>query len=140
MKVLIGLAYFKILLHFKNIKEETIVRHFCTRRSQDQPAFAGLTLNRRLDAGTLRALIAGKYSSSHVRPCYHWRSHGWARAHPTSTRVGREICTNSRSFFRGVRVGGGLQTPHETEGTPYIYTYYEHINHMSLYSLLYFHF
>jgi len=23
--------------------------------------------------------------------------------------------------------GGGLQTPHEPEGTPYIYTYYEHI-------------
>jgi len=40
-------AYFKIQLHFKNIKEETIVKHFCTRRSQDQPAFAGLTLNRR---------------------------------------------------------------------------------------------
>jgi len=28
------------------------------------------------------------------------------------------------SFF-GVGVGG-LQTPHEPEGTPYIYTYYEH--------------
>ena len=25
--------------------------------------------------------------------------HGWARAHPTSARVGREICTNSRSFL-----------------------------------------
>jgi len=29
--------------------------------------------------------------------------HGWARAHPTSARVGREICTNSE--FGGVRVG-----------------------------------
>jgi len=25
--------------------------------------------------------------------------HGWARAHPTSARVGREICTNSKSFL-----------------------------------------
>jgi len=31
-----------------------------------------------------------------------WRSHGWARAHPTSARVGREIYTNSKSFFGGV--------------------------------------
>jgi len=38
-------------LHFKNIKEEIIIRHFCTRRSQDQPAFAGLTLNRRAWCG-----------------------------------------------------------------------------------------
>ena len=45
MKVLIGLAYFKIPLRFKNIKEETLVRHFCTRRSQDQPAFVELTLS-----------------------------------------------------------------------------------------------
>ena len=33
---------------------------------------------------------------------FHWRSHGWhgwARAHPTSARVGREICTNSKSFL-----------------------------------------
>ena len=51
LKVLIGLAYFKIPLHFKNIKEEIIIRHFCTRRSQDQPAFAGLTLNRRAWCG-----------------------------------------------------------------------------------------
>jgi len=31
--------------------------------------------------------------------------HGWARAHPTSARVGREICTNLKSFFGGVGVG-----------------------------------
>ena len=31
--------------------------------------------------------------------------HGWARAHPTSARVGREICTKSKSFYGGVRVG-----------------------------------
>jgi len=32
--------------------------------------------------------------------------HGWARAHPTSARVGREICTNSKSFLGEVEVGG----------------------------------
>jgi len=32
--------------------------------------------------------------------------HGWARAHPTSARVGREICTNSK-FFCTSRGGGG---------------------------------
>ena len=36
----------------------------------------------------------------------HWRSHGWARAHPTSARVGREICTNSRSFLDESGWGG----------------------------------
>jgi len=35
----------------------------------------------------------------------HWHSHRWARAHPTSARVGREICTNLKSFFRGVGWG-----------------------------------
>ena len=32
--------------------------------------------------------------------------HRWARAHPTSTRVGREICTNTKIFFGGVGWGG----------------------------------
>ena len=33
--------------------------------------------------------------------------HGWARANPTSARVGREICTNSE-FFGGVGWGSRL--------------------------------
>ena len=31
--------------------------------------------------------------------------HGWACAHPFSARVGREICTDLKSFFGGVGVG-----------------------------------
>ena len=31
---------------------------------------------------------------------------GTARAHPTSARVGHEICTNSKTFFWRSRVGG----------------------------------
>jgi len=34
--------------------------------------------------------------------------HGWACAHPTSARVGREICTNSK-FFGGVGWGSRLR-------------------------------
>ena len=52
--------------------------------------------------------------------------HGWARAHPTSARVGRELA-QIRGVFWSSGGGGGLQTLHEPEGTPYIYTYYEHI-------------
>ena len=33
--------------------------------------------------------------------------HGWARAHPTSARVDREICTHSKSFWRSRESGGG---------------------------------
>ena len=33
--------------------------------------------------------------------------HGWARAHPTSARVGREIYTNSKSFSEDYDGGGG---------------------------------
>jgi len=29
----------------------------------------------------------------------HWRSRDWAHAHPTSARVGHEICTNLKSFL-----------------------------------------
>ena len=35
--------------------------------------------------------------------------HGWARAHPTSARMGHEICTNSRSFLRSRGGGGGCR-------------------------------
>jgi len=31
--------------------------------------------------------------------------HGLARAHPTSAMVGREICTNSKSFLEEYRAG-----------------------------------
>ena len=48
--------------------------------------------------------------------------HGWARAHPTSARVGREICTNSRTFFGGVG-WGGFQTRMNLK----VHRTYEHI-------------
>ena len=35
----------------------------------------------------------------------HWHRHGWARAHPTSARVGREFAQIGRDFLRS-RVGG----------------------------------
>jgi len=49
MKVLIGLL--QNLIAF----QETTVRHLCTMRSPDQPAFAGLTLNRRAWCGYTRS-------------------------------------------------------------------------------------
>jgi len=67
MKVLIGLAYFKIPLHFKNIKGETIVRHFARGSLKISPPLLDSHSIGELDAGTLRALIAGKYNLSNVR-------------------------------------------------------------------------
>jgi len=68
MKVLIGLAYFKILLHFKNVKEETILSDIFAQggRKISPPLLDSHSIGE-LDSGTLRALIAGKYSLSNAR-------------------------------------------------------------------------
>jgi len=62
MKVLIEQAYFKIPLHFKNIKEETLQSDIFARcgRKISPPLLNARSIGE-LDAGTLRALIAGKY-------------------------------------------------------------------------------
>ena len=44
--------------------------------------------------------------------------HRWARAHPTSARVGREICINSKSFWRSR--GGGADSTWASRYTVYL--------------------
>ena len=68
--------------------------------------------------------------------------HGWARAHPTSARVGREICTNSRSFSEQLGwVGRGVADSAWTRRyTVYLCLLWTHHMSLSLYSLLYLHF
>jgi len=71
MKVLIALqTYFKIPLHFKNFTEETLQSDIFARCGRKiSPPLLNTCSVGELDAGTLRALIAGKYSLSNVRRC-----------------------------------------------------------------------
>jgi len=61
----------------------------------------------------------------------HWRSHGWAPVGTCPPYLGQGRSRDLhklKEFFLMSRVG--LQTPHEPEGTPYIF--YEHITKMHL--------
>ena len=53
--------------------------------------------------------------------------HGWTRAHLTSARVGREICTNSRCFLEQYGGGSRLHTSLKVHDI-----FYEHITKMRL--------
>ena len=44
--------------------------------------------------------IYEKWSDGEIQWLIATVGHGWARAHPTSARVGRKICTNAKSFLK----------------------------------------